>query len=66
MKRPSGYIVAGQWTRWHTGPSKGEPGAQGARLFLFGGAWSSDALAERVAKDPSVQLIGLDRLYYGS
>jgi uncharacterized protein len=46
--------------------AKGEPGAQGTRLFLFSGAGFSDALAQRAAKDPSVQLIGLDRLYYGS
>jgi hypothetical protein len=46
--------------------AKGEPGAQRARLFLFGGAGFSDTLAERAAEDPSVQLIGLDRLYYAS
>jgi hypothetical protein len=43
-----------------------EPGAQGARLLLFGGAGFSDALVQRAEADPSVQLIGLDRLYYGS
>jgi AAA+ ATPase superfamily predicted ATPase len=46
--------------------TKGEPGARGARLFMFGGAGFSDALRERAANDSSVQLIGLDRLYYGS
>ena len=46
--------------------AKGEPGAPDARLFLFGGAGFSDALVQRAAADPSVQLIGLDRLYYGS
>ena len=46
--------------------TKGGPGAQDARLFLFGGAGFSDALTQRAATDPSVQLIGLDRLYYGS
>jgi hypothetical protein len=46
--------------------AKGEPGARSARLLLFGGAGFSDALADRAAADPSVQLIGLDRLYYGS
>lgn len=46
--------------------AKGEPGAPDARLFLFGGAGFSDALIQRAATDPSVQLIGLDRLYYGS
>lgn len=46
--------------------AKGEPGAQDAKLFLFGGAGFSDALIRRVATDPSVELIGLDRLYYGS
>ena len=46
--------------------AKGEPGAQDARLFLFGGARFSDALIQRAAADPSIQLIGLDRLYYGS
>src|ERR1700744_3587602 len=45
---------------------RGEPGAQGARLLLFGGAGFSDALVQRAEADPSVQLIGLDRLYYGS
>lgn len=46
--------------------AKGEPGAQDARLLLFGGAGFTDALAKRAATDPSVQLVGLDRLYYGS
>ena len=46
--------------------AKGEPGAQVARLFLFSGAGFSDALTQRAATDPFVQLIGLDRLYYGS
>lgn len=46
--------------------AKGEPGTQDTRLFLFGGAGFSDALTQRAAADPSVQLIGLDRLYYGS
>jgi AAA+ ATPase superfamily predicted ATPase len=46
--------------------AKGEPGARDARLFLFSGAGFSDALIQRAAADPSIQLIGLDRLYYGS
>jgi uncharacterized protein len=46
--------------------AKGDPRAQDTRLFLFGGAGFSDALIQRAATDPSVQLIGLDRLYYGS
>jgi hypothetical protein len=46
--------------------TKGEPGAQSARLFLFCGTGFSDALVQRAAKDSPVQLIGLDRLYYGS
>ena len=46
--------------------AKGEPGAPDARLFLFGGAGFSEALIQRAATDPSVQLIGLERLYYGS
>jgi hypothetical protein len=46
--------------------AKGEPGAGDARLLLFGGAGFSDALRGRAAADPSVQLIGLDRLYHGS
>ncbi|HUC27858.1 MAG TPA: ATP-binding protein [Streptosporangiaceae bacterium] len=46
--------------------AKGEPGAKSARLFLFSGTEFSEALTQRAAKDPSVQLIGLDRLYYGS
>lgn len=46
--------------------AKSGPGAQHARLLLFSGAGFSDALAQRAATDPAVQLIGLDRLYYGS
>jgi AAA+ ATPase superfamily predicted ATPase len=46
--------------------AKGEPGAESTRLFLFSGAGFSDALVERAANDPAVQLIGLDRLYYGT
>ena len=46
--------------------AKGEPGAGDARLLLFGGAGFSDALVRRAAEDPSVQLIGLDRLYHGT
>jgi hypothetical protein len=46
--------------------SRGDLGAQGARLLLFGGAGFSDALVQLAQQDPSVQLIGLDRLYYGS
>jgi uncharacterized protein len=46
--------------------AKGQPGAESARLLLFSGTGFSDALTEQAAKDPSVQLIGLDRLYYGS
>ena len=46
--------------------AKGEPGARSTRLLLFGGAGFSDALVHRATADSSVQLIGLDRLYYGS
>jgi hypothetical protein len=46
--------------------AKHERGAENAKLFLFGGAGFSDALVDRAAKDPSVQLVDLDRLYYGS
>jgi AAA+ ATPase superfamily predicted ATPase len=46
--------------------AKGEPAAADARLLLFSGTGFSDALTARAARDPSVQLIGLDRLYYGS
>jgi uncharacterized protein len=46
--------------------ARGEPGTQDTRLFLLSGAGFSDALKQRAATDPSVQLIGLDRLYYGS
>ena len=42
-----------------------EPGAESARLFLFSGAGFSTGLVEQAARNPSVQLIGLDRLYYG-
>lgn len=44
----------------------GKPGAGNARLLLFSGTGFNDALMERAANDPSVQLIGLERLYYGS
>jgi AAA+ ATPase superfamily predicted ATPase len=46
--------------------ARGEPGAESARLFLFSGAGFGEALVRRAAADPSVQLIGLERLYYGS
>jgi hypothetical protein len=46
--------------------AKGEHGADDARLLLFSGAGFSDALVARAERDPSVQLIGLDRLYYES
>jgi hypothetical protein len=46
--------------------AKGGPGAQGARLLLFGGTGFTEALVQRAANDPSVQLIGLGGLYYGS
>lgn len=40
--------------------------AEDTRLLLFGGAGFSDALVDRAAQDPSVQLVNLDRLYYGT
>jgi uncharacterized protein len=46
--------------------AKAESGAEDARLFLFSGTGFSAGLAERAAHDPSVQLIGLDRLYNDS
>jgi uncharacterized protein len=46
--------------------ARGEPGAESARLFLFGGSGFSDAVVRQAEGDPSIQLIGLDRLYYGS
>lgn len=46
--------------------TKSGPGAQDARLFLFGREGFTDALTQRAATDPSIHLIGLDRLYYGS
>jgi uncharacterized protein len=46
--------------------ARGESGARGTRLLLFGGAGFRDALVRRAAEDRSVQLIGLDRLYHGS
>jgi AAA+ ATPase superfamily predicted ATPase len=46
--------------------AKSEPGARCVRLLLFGGAGFSDALVQQAAADPSIQLIGLERLYYGS
>jgi len=44
----------------------GESGASNARLLLFGGSGFSDAVVERATSDPSIQLVGLDRLYQGS
>lgn len=46
--------------------ANGQPGSESARLLLFSGAGFSDALANRAATDPTIQLIGLSRLYYGS
>ncbi len=46
--------------------SRGDIGAEAARLLLFSSAGFSDALTARASRDPSVQLIDLDRLYYGS
>jgi AAA+ ATPase superfamily predicted ATPase len=46
--------------------AKAEPGAESARMLLFSGAGFSAGLVEHAAKDPTIQLIGLDRLYYGS
>ena len=46
--------------------ARGEPGAERARMFLFSGAGFSDTVVQRAEDDPSVQLIGLDRLYAGS
>jgi AAA+ ATPase superfamily predicted ATPase len=46
--------------------ARGEPGAESTRLLLFSGTGFNSALAERAASDPSVQLIGLERLYHGS
>lgn len=46
--------------------ARGEPGAESARLFLFSGTGFSDRVTERADSDPSIQLIGLDRLYTGS
>lgn len=45
--------------------ARGEPGAESARLLLFSGTGFSDAVTERAKADPSVQLIGLERLYTG-
>jgi hypothetical protein len=45
--------------------ARGQPGADTVRLLLFSGAGFNDALSDK-ATDPSIQLIGLDRLYYGS
>lgn len=46
--------------------ARGEPGADNARLLFFSGSGFSDAIVERAGEDPTIQLIGLDRLYYGS
>jgi len=45
---------------------RGEPGAETARLLLFSGTGFSDAIVKRAEEDPTIQLIGLDRLYHGS
>lgn len=45
--------------------ARGDPGAETARLFLFSGAGFSDTLMKRAEGDPTIQLIGLDRLYRG-
>ena len=46
--------------------AKGQPGSESARMFLFSGTGFSDALVKQAAANPSIQLIGLNRLYYGS
>jgi uncharacterized protein len=46
--------------------AKAEPGAKSARLLLFSSAGFSAGLLDLAAQDSSFQLIGLDRLYYGS
>lgn len=46
--------------------ARGGPGAESARLFLFSGSGFNEAVTERAKNDPSIQLIGLDRLYHGS
>ncbi|MGH3300859.1 MAG: ATP-binding protein [Streptosporangiaceae bacterium] len=46
--------------------ASGKPGAEGSRLLLFSGTGFSDALTRRAENDPTVQLIGLERLYHGS
>jgi len=46
--------------------TRGEPGAENARLLLFSGTGFSDTVVKRAEDDPSIQLVGLDRLYFGS
>jgi AAA+ ATPase superfamily predicted ATPase len=46
--------------------AKGQLGSESARMFLFSGTGFSDALVKQAAANPSIQLIGLSRLYYGS
>jgi hypothetical protein len=45
---------------------RGNPGAETARLLLFSGTGFSDAIVKRAEDDPTIQLMGLDRLYHGS
>ncbi|MBO0835922.1 MAG: hypothetical protein J2P28_10440 [Actinobacteria bacterium] len=46
--------------------ARGVPRAETVRLFLFSGTGLCDTVATRAQADPSIQLIGLDRLYTGS
>ncbi len=45
---------------------RGAHRAETARLLLFSGTGFSDAIVKRAEEDPTIQLIGLDRLYHGS
>jgi len=45
--------------------SRGQPGAESARLLLFSGAGFSDQVIQRARSDSAIELVGLDRLYAG-
>jgi hypothetical protein len=46
--------------------ARGQPGAEAARLLLFSGTGFSDTLVKRAEDDPTIQLVGLERLYFGA
>lgn len=43
--------------------SRGQPGAESARLLLFSGAGFSDQAIQRAHSDSAIDLVGLEQLY---